>query len=830
MQPLKKYRNKQPSFADLLNYAGVIEDGIILNKDGSLMAAWYYRGQDLATVSNDERNRISAHINAALVKLGSEWCLHQDVIRVESKNYPKAKESHFPDIITRLIDEERRMQFESEGRHYENIYTITLTYLPEKAKQAKFGEMMYADNQKQKNSAADIALKNFKTGINDFIDRINSVLRLYRLKGESYIDEFGQEHINDLFLGHIHHTITGESHPINLPVCPMYLDAVIGAQEFHTGIIPKINDYFIQVVAIEGFPSYSYPSILAELDQIQGVYRWNTRFIFQDPVDANNALKAYKRKWEQQVRGFIDQIFYSKQTSTGAINRDALEMVEQAEVAISENSSGLVSYGYYTSTIILMNKDREALEQSARIVKRIINNLHFSARIETVNTVEAYLGSLAGNVVQNIRRPLLNTMQLADMLPLSSVWAGRNNAPCPFYPKNSPPLLYAATDGNTPFRLNLHVGDLGHTLVFGKTGGGKSTALGLIAAQFRRYENATIFAFDKGRSLEPLTLAVDGNHYDVGNMDNVLAFSPLSLIDNPSELAWARDWLEILIELQGTKVTAKHRSIILDALEALKKDPEKSFTNLVVNIQDTELKQALKDYTIDGAYGQILDNIDDNLAVSQFSVFEIEQLMEQNERIQLPVLLYLFRVIERKMKGQPCLLILDEAWLMLGNPIFRDKIREWLKVLRKANCAVILATQSLSDAIKSGILDVLSESCPTKIFLANPEAQSKDNQLIYQRMGCNETEINLISNLIEKREYYIKSPEGKRRVNFGIGEIALAFIGASDKESLQTIRKYHQKHDYMWPIYWLNHNNIDYQTALEKVYQYQSEKNNEINN
>lgn len=817
MQSLKAHRSTQKSFADLLNYAAVIEDGIILNKDGSLMAAWYYRGQDLATVSDMERNLISTKINNALIKLGSEWCLHQDVIRIESKRYPSPEESFFPDMITRLIDEERRLQFESEGTHYENIYTITLTYLPEKANQAKFGEMMYADSNENKSKAADIALRNFKTAIADFSDRLTSILKLYRLCGEEYVNEFGYTQIHDYFLSHLHHTITGEIYPIDLPPCPMYLDAVIGGQEFYTGVIPRINERFIQVIAIEGFHTACYPGILAALDQISAIYRWNTRFIFQDSVDANAALKAYKRKWEQQIRGFVDQIFHSKQTSTGAVNRDALEMVEQAEVAISENSSRLVAYGYYTSIIILMNKDREVLEQQSRSIKRIINNLHFSARIETVNTVEAYLGSLPGHAVQNIRRPLLNTLQLSDMLPLSSIWPGRERAPCPFYPPNSPPLLYAATDGSTPFRLNLHVGDLGHTLVFGKTGGGKSTALGLLAAQFRRYPNATVFAFDKGGSMEPLTKAVDGNHFDVGNMDNILAFSPLSLIESQAELAWARDWLETLIQLQGIKVSARHRSIILEALEALRDDPEKSLTNLVVNIQDTELKQALKDYTIDGAYGQILDNIDDSLSISKFSVFEIEHLMAQNERIQLPVLLYLFHVLERQMIGQPCLLILDEAWLMLANPIFREKIREWLKVLRKANCAVVIATQSLSDAVKSGILDVLSESCPTKIFLANPDAENEDNKLIYRGMGCNDTEIRMIAGLTEKREYYIRSPEGKRKVNFNIGEITLAFIGVSDKEGLKSVREFHEKYGDEWPFYWLESHGINYQPLMERI-------------
>lgn len=819
MQSLKSHRRRDPAFADLLNYAAVIDDGIILNKDGSLMAAWYYRGQDLATVSYAERNRISAHINAAFVRLGSEWCLHQDAIRIESRQYPHPEESHFPDFITRLIDEERRLQFESEGSHYENLYVLTLTYLPEKASATKFSEMMFEDERKnRKTNAAEVALRNFNTTIADFTDRLSNVLTLQRLKTEVYEDAFGNEQVQDHFLSYLHYVISGDMHPIDLPPCPMYLDAVIGAQEFQTGIIPKINDKFIQVVAIEGFPAQCHPGILAALDNIPCTYRWNTRFIFQDAVDSNAALNNYRRKWEQQVRGFVNQIFFSKDTSKGHVNRDAMAMVEETNTAIAENTSGLVAYGYYTATIILMDENRERLEDTARNIKRIINNLHFSARVETINTVAAWLGSLPGHVVQNIRRPLLNTLQLADMLPLSSVWPGHDRAPCPFYDEHSPPLLHAATDGNTPFRLNLHVGDLGHTLIFGKTGGGKSTALGLIAAQFRRYRNATVFVFDSGRSMEPLTRALGGGHFDVGNMDgNVLSFSPLALIKNPNEFSWARDWVEILVAMQGVKVTPQHRNLILEALEKLRDDPEKTLTNLVVNIQSIELKEALQDYTITGAYGQLLDHLDDNLALGRFSVFEIEQLMAQNERIQLPVLLYLFRVIERQMKGQPCLLILDEAWLMLRHPVFRERIREWLKTKRRANCAVVLATQSLSDAVKSGILDVLSESCPTKIFLANDEAENEDNRAIYKGMGCNDAEVRLIAHLVAKREYYVKTPEGRRRINFGIGPIALAFVGVSDKEGLAEVRACHAKYGEEWPIHWLENHQIDYSKAMERI-------------
>ena len=257
MQALKKYRGQEKGFADLLNYAAVIDDGVILNKDGSLMAAWYYRGRDLATVSDSERNRISTHINAAFMRFGSEWCLHQDAIRVESREYPQPDESHFPDLVTRLIVKNAECVMKWRQRTTKISNVLTLTYLPEKSSQAKFGEMMFDDYNKQRTNAAEVALRHFNTAITDFTDRLSSIVSLYRLKGETYTDEFGQEHIHDRFLSYLHQVITGDNYPINLPDCAMYLDAVIGAQEFYTGMIPKINDKFIQVVTIEGFPAES---------------------------------------------------------------------------------------------------------------------------------------------------------------------------------------------------------------------------------------------------------------------------------------------------------------------------------------------------------------------------------------------------------------------------------------------------------------------------------------------------------------------------------------------------------------------------------------------
>ena len=138
------------------------------------------------------------------------------------------------------------------------------------------------------------------------------------------------------------------------------------------------------------------------------------------------------------------------------------------------------------------------------------------------------------------------------------------------------------------------------------------------------------------------------------------------------------------------------------------------------------------------------------------TVFEIETLLSLGDRYALPVLLYLFRRIEKSLAGQPAAIILDEAWIMLGHPVFRNKIQEWLKTLRKANCLVLLATQSLSDAANSGILDNILEATATKLFLPNLYARDEDTSALYRRMGLNNRQIEILATAVPKRQYYYR--------------------------------------------------------------------------
>lgn len=358
--------------------------------------------------------------------------------------------------------------------------------------------------------------------------------------------------------------------------------------------------------------------------------------------------------------------------------------------------------------------------------------------------------------------------------------------------------------GATPFRLNLHVNDLGHTFIFGPTGAGKSTHLGMLAAQLRRYPGMSLYCFDKGRSLYPLVKACGGLHFDVAGDDDTLAFCPLQFLESKSDRAWAMEWIDAMLALNGVQTTPAQRNEIGNAILSMHTSGAATLSEFVLMIQDESIREALKVYTADGAMGHLLDASIDGLRLSDFAVFEIEDLLNLGDKFVLPVLLYLFRRIETALKGQPAAIILDEAWLMLGHPVFRAKIREWLKVLRKSNCLVVMATQSLSDAANSGILDVIVESTATKIFLPNPFARDDDAAVLYRRMGLNTRQIEILATAVQKRHYYYMSDKGRRLYDLALGPLALAFIGSTDKESLATIRTLEARYGDEWVHEWLH--------------------------
>lgn len=808
MVALRPFRHAGPSFADLVPYAGLVDEGVLLLKDGSLMAGWYFAGPDSESSTDGERNEVARQINQVLSRLGSGWMIQVEAVRVPTADYAAPARSYFPDRVTRAIDEERRRHFEAERGHFESHHAIILTYRPAEPRRSALTSYVYSETGSRKQTHADIALAAFKAATREIEQYLANTLSIRRMKTRAAVVGANTVRYDEL-LQFARFCISGDNHPVRLPDVPMYIDCMVTAEMEH-GLTPKIDNRFVAVVAIDGLPAESWPGILNSLDLMPLAYRWSSRFIFLDAELARDRLERTRKKWQQKVRPFLDQLF---QTQSRSIDQDALSMVAETEDAIAQAASELVAYGYYTPVIVLFDDHAESLEKKAEGVRRVIQAEGFGARIETLNATDAFLGSLPGNWYCNVREPLITTRNLSDLVPLNSVWTGSPTAPCPFYEAGAPPLMQVAS-GSTPFRFNLHADDVGHTLIFGPTGSGKSTLLALIGAQFLRYRDGQLFVFDKGCSMLPLTLAAGGDHYEIGGEEEggELSFCPLASLSSEADRAWASEWIEMLVDLQGIAVTPDHRNAIARQIALMANSSGRSLSDFVSGVQMRDLKEALRHYTVDGPMGQLIDAESDGLTLGHFQTFEIEQLMTMGERRLLPVLTYLFRRIERRLSGVPSLIILDEAWLMLGHPVFREKIREWLKVLRKANCAVVLATQSISDAERSGIIDVLKESCPTKICLPNGSARDIGTREFYERIGFNERQIEIVATARPKRDYYVVSPDGRRLFDMALGPLTLSFVGASGKDDLKRIRALRNEHGNDWPSVWLKGRGVSHVT------------------
>ena len=766
MLSLREYRDRAERLADHLPWAALVAPGVVLNKDGSFMRVLAFRGPDLESATEAELVAACARANNALKRFGSGWALFFDAERREALAYP---DSDFPDAASWLVDGERQAAFEAEGTHFESRYHVTLTWSPPADTTDRAGRSLVERPDGDRTRDWQGALQSFIAETDRVLDLLSGLMAEVRPLNDGETLTF------------LHGTISDRRHPVVVPETPMYLDGILADTPLVGGLEPKLGELHVRTLTILGFPSLSRPGILDALNHQDFGYRWVTRFIALDKTLATKTLTSLRRQWfnkRKSVTALLREVLYNSPAQL--LDSDADNKVVDADLALQALGGDHVAFGYLTTTITVTDRNRAAVEDKVRAVERIVNGRGFTCVRETVNAVEAWLSSLPGHVYANVRQPLVHTLNLAHLMPLSSVWAGpvRNGH------LDGPPLLVAKTAGSTPFRLSTHVGDVGHMMVVGPTGAGKSVLLSLIALQFRRYPGAQVYIFDKGNSARAAVLAMGGAHHALGSADTdgeALAFQPLANIDDAAERSWAAEWIAALLAHENVPVTPEVKEAVWTALGSLASAPreERTMTGLALLLHSNALRIALQPYTLEGPHGRLLDAAEQQLALADVQCFETEALMGQTGAVA-PVLTYLFHRLEERFDGRPTLLILDEAWIFLDHPLFAARIREWLKVLRKKNVAVLFATQSLADIAGSAIAPAIIESCPQRILLPNDRAIEPQGHDIYARFGLNDRQIELIARATPKRHYYLQSARGNRLFELGLGPIALTLCGSSD--------------------------------------------------
>ena len=758
---LKEYSEEKGKLSSYVPWICLIDKGVVLNKNGTLQKTLKYRGYDLDSSTVYELKNINAKLNDVIKRLGQGWSLNVEARRKRCTDYIEAKNEI---LAIDIIEKERKLNF-LENEHFESEYYLTIVQLIPTDNSKKVGEIFleYA----KKSEILDKTLENFNK-------EFKKILNLFK---EIFLEV--TELDDEETYTYLHSCVSTKTDKVVVPEIPYAMANYLCDSDLVGGLKPKLRGKEIRCISIQGFPNYTVPGFFDVLNRLNISYRWITRFLILSKLEALSKMeRKYKNIFSQRLSLFqrvYAELTGEKEENSRKLNEDALNKANEVRTQIALTTGDYVSQGFYTCTLIVDGDSIDEVEERVDVISKTINNMGFITIEESINSVEAFLGSIPGNITNNIRMPILNTITLSHLLPVSSVWGGDS------WNKhlNAPPLIYTKTKGSTPFRFNIHIEDIGHSAIVGPTGYGKSVLLGLIASSFIKYKDSRVYFFDKDASSRVLTYAVGGEFHDLGNDE--LSFQPLANIEIVEEKEWAYGWILEILEQENVKVSPTQKEKIWKALDNLAKTPIelRTISNFYTSVNDREIKEALIPYKIGGALGKYFDSDKDTLNFSRWQVFEMNQVINNKKGIT-PLLSYIFRRIENSLDGNPCIIILDECWMFFDNPIFAAKIREWLKVLRKKNCSVIFATQELGDILNSKLFTTVLDACQTKVFLPNPNAFADNYIPIYQKFGLNKTEIEIISKATKKKEYYYKSTKGSRLFELDLKEKTLSLIASSD--------------------------------------------------
>jgi type IV secretion system protein TrbE len=772
MLSLREYREPSHRLPDYLPWACLIAPGVVLQKDAILQKTIAFRGPDLASSSAFELVSAVARLNNALKRLGSGWALFVEAQRFEATRYPSATWSQ---PAAWIVDLERRKTFESAGAHFESAYYLTFVWQLPPTGQKRIQALFFDDPESKsprRDDERDIGV--FQKTVAELVDILRGV----------FVEVAELDDAQTLT--YLHSTVSTNRHPVAVPETPMYLDALLPDMAFTPGEVSMLGDSFVPTCTIAGFPGTSLPGLLDDLNHLEVEYRWVTRYICLDRDDAKTQIEKYRKRWWSKRKGLWTMLKEEATKQESALlDSAAANKAADADAALQELGDDLVGFGYLTATVTVWDRDLQHARRKLQAVKQVIQSKGFVARDETLNGREAWLGSLPGHVYANVRRPLVSSLNLAHLLPLSAVWAGEaENAHLQKVSGVGQPHVHCSTVGATPFRLNLNVDDVGHTLIVGPTGAGKSTLLATLTLQWLRYPRAQVIIFDKDRSARAATLAVGGTVHEPGNERAPTAFQPLARIDERAERTWASRFVLNLLAAQRIEETPEIKRDVDQALELTASAPreQRTLTNFAVNVASLELKDALRPYTIQGTYGQIFDADHEDIQDGFWRMFEMGHLMALGPDAVVPALAYLFHRVEERCDGRPTLMVIDEAWLFLAHPIFARRLQAWLKTLRKQNVFVVFATQEVADASESPITATIVSACHTKIYLPDEEALTPALTKAYADFGLTETEIQILAGAQKKRDYYYRSVKGRRLFRLDLGPVGLAFAGMSSPD------------------------------------------------
>ncbi len=800
----RESRKNVKGLTSFIDHFAVVADGVVLTSTGLYVAGWEFVGQDMDALAPEESWQMANRL-ASKFRLGSGWTVQCDLIRGEFSEY--CPDADWPDPVSYLIEQERKNRFSIEGEAATRLsrYFLTLSYEPALHGGRRAARRMFSTDDQGREGPGEKALGLFQKRVAEVDSLLQSNLsEVKRLRSTQRI----VGNTFDLFLQYIRHCITGEDYPFALPETPIYLNQYLATDDFTGGAEPQLGDPLnelvpgkrIAVIALDGFPDFSFAGILRELDSVPFNFRYCQQAQLLDEQEAKEEHQANKSKWSFKKTPPMKKLSPIK-VGEMTVDGFAAEMEQDAARAMSAAEHGKEIFVRFSAKVIVMESDPDRLKLAVGQIMRVIKyHCGFSCRIETVNAVAAWLATFPGQHYKERRSFLVNTSNMVHMMPLSAPFRGHRFNPSQYFPPKSPPLFYGVTSGGSPYRFHAHVSDVGHQLVVGPIGSGKTTWLATGITQWFRFADAQVFAFDKKKTLYTLCQAMGGDFYDLSPDNPEMKLCPLQDLETPGDKDRAAQWIELLLVQNDLRVSHGIRNSIQATIELLSghRGGGRSLTDFQMAINSSEVKDALQVYV-----GGILDGDSDTISMSRFCVFEMDELYRLDKKTMNGALFYIFGKIQRRLSSNiPTLVTVDEFREALEHPMAAKAFDEFLFEGRKLNMAVWLVVQELSKVLASPLKNAVIQQCFTKVCLPNPQAIF-EGAGDYEALGLNATDRDMIAHAEPKNHYYVTSPDGKRMISLELGRVALSFLAASSERDRALIDALIAREGAQWPAAWL---------------------------
>jgi type IV secretion system protein TrbE len=514
-----------------------------------------------------------------------------------------------------------------------------------------------------------------------------------------------------------------------------------------------VGSQLVKVLSMKEPPGQTFAHVLGDLLSIPGELIACLEWQRVGGDRMRRQIQSRRRHFFNKRVSLVNYVTPESKGEEMLVDDSATATVKQLGDALTEMEVNGHVFGQCSLTVVLNHEDRRVLDHQVAQAMKVLAAHDGAFFEETYNLLNAWVSIVPGNGAHNLRRLALLETHAADLSFLFGVDQGQADSSL-----LTTPLATFETPHSTPFAYHLHVRDVGHTLILGATGSGKSFLLNFLVTSAQQYDPFTI-VLDLGRGYRKLASLLHGGYLELGLKQRNVSINPFALEPTAEHLHFLHGFVRVLLEGEdGYRLSEHEDREVYEAVEnlyVLDRNQRRLFT--LANLLPRPLMKRLQKWIDGGRYADLFDNVEDTLAFERLQVFDFDAVRAYPFLIE-PLLFYiLHRVNERLVDERAArtlkLCVMDEAWRFIQNPTLRGYIQEALKTWRKRNAAMILATQTIDDFASADLLRTVVESCPTKLLLANPALDRARYAELFQ---MNEMELDLLTGLTPRRQLLLK--------------------------------------------------------------------------